>query len=231
MHKVASGTTAKRKKLGPYALSNVRGGRGAASRTVGLLGSVFAYAVSEGLRPDNPVRGVTRYADGKRERRLSDGEYAMLAAGLARAEAEGANPFGVACVRLLLLTGWRRGEATGLRRAELDLPGRTARLSDTKTGVSARPLARPVVELLQRLPHTSSPFVFPARTDGKPLQGLPRMWERVRSLAGLPDEVTLHTLRHSFASPAADLGYGNAAIAALIGHARGGVTARDTASG
>ena len=228
MHKVASGTTAKRKKLGPYALSNVRGGRGAASRTVGLLGSVFAYAVSEGLRPDNPVRGVTRYADGKRERRLSDGEYAMLAAGLARAEAEGANPFGVACVRLLLLTGWRRGEATGLRRAELDLPGRTARLSDTKTGVSARPLARPVVELLQRLPHTSSPFVFPARTDGKPLQGLPRMWERVRSLAGLPDEVTLHTLRHSFASLAADLGYGNAAIAALIGHARGGATARYT---
>ena len=47
-------------------------------------------------------------------------------------------------------------------------------------------------------------------------------------LAGLPDEVTLHTLRHSFASLAADLGYGDAAIAALIGHARGGITARYT---
>ncbi len=40
--------------------------------------------------------------------------------------------------------------------------------------------------------------------------------------------MTLHTLRHSFASLAADLGYGDAAIAALIGHARGGVTARYT---
>ena len=131
-------------------------------------------------------------------------------------------------MRLLALTGWRRGEATGLRWSEFDLPGRTARLSDTKTGVSARPLARPVVELLERQPRTESPFVFPARTGGKPLQGLPRMWERVRSLAGLPDEVTLHTLRHSFASLTADLGYGDAAIAALIGHARGGVTARYT---
>ena len=54
------------------------------------------------------------------------------------------------------------------------------------------------------------------------------MWERVRSLAGLPDDVTLHSLRHSFASLAADLGYGDAAIAGLIGHARGGVTARYT---
>jgi integrase len=228
LHKVAAGASAKRERLGRHAVSNVRGGRGAASRTVGLLGSVFAYAVSEGLRPDNPVRGVTRYADGKRERRLSEGEYAMLAAGLARAEAEGANPFGVACVRLLLLTGWRRGEAAGLRWSELDLPGRTARLSDTKTGESARPLARAAVDLLQRMPRTESPFVFPARTEGRALQGLPRMWERVRSLAGLPDEVTLHTLRHSFASLAADLGYGDAAIAALIGHARGGVTARYT---
>lgn len=42
MHKVAAGASAKREKLGPYAVSNVRGGRGAASRTVGLLGGVFA---------------------------------------------------------------------------------------------------------------------------------------------------------------------------------------------
>ncbi len=160
---------------------------------------------------------MTRYADGKRERRLSDEEYAMLAAGLARAEAEGANPSGIACARLLLLTGWRRGEATGLRWSELNLPGRTARLADTKTGVSAHPLARAVVELLERQPRTSSPFVFPARIGGKSLQGLPRMWDRMRSLPGLPQEVTLHPLRHSFASLAADLGYGDAASPASSG--------------
>ena len=70
--------------------------------------------------------------------------------------------------------------------------------------------------------------VFPARVEGRPLQGLPRMWERVRELAGLPEDVTLHTLRHSFASLAADLGYGDAAIAGLLGHRRAGMTARYT---
>ena len=40
--------------------------------------------------------------------------------------------------------------------------------------------------------------------------------------------VTLHTLRHSFASVAADLGYAEATIGALLGHASGTVTGRYT---
>lgn len=228
MHKVASGETAKWEKRGRRAVSNVRGGKGVASRTVGLLGAIFTYAVAEGLRADNPVRGVTRYADQKRERRLSDDEYRALADGLAAAEADGANPFGIAAVRLLLLTGWRRGEATGLRWAETDLSRRTVRLGDTKTGASVRPLSRAAAEVIAAQPRTSNPHVFPARVEAKPLQGLPRMWERIRVRAGLPEDVTLHVLRHSFASLAADLGYGDAAIAELIGHKRGGITARYT---
>ncbi len=227
MHRVAAGSTAAEGKA-PRGGTRVRGGRGAAARTVGLLGAVFAYAQKRGFRPDNPVRGVVRFADGRRERRLSEAEYAALGKGMAHATTEGVSPTGLAALRLLMLTGWRKSEATGLRWAELDLPRRTARLGDTKSGVSIRPLARAVVELVSAQPRTTSEYVFPARVEGRPFQGLPRMWERVRSLAGLPDDVTLHSLRHSFASLAADLGYGDAAIAGLIGHARGGVTARYT---
>jgi site-specific recombinase XerD len=54
------------------------------------------------------------------------------------------------------------------------------------------------------------------------------MWGRIRTLSGLPEAVTLHTLRHSFASLAADLGFGDAAAPVLTGHFRGGVTARYT---
>ena len=83
MHAVAEGATRSRAKTGrKYGLSNVRGGKGASSRTVGLLGAIFTYAVRKRMRADNPVQGVVRHADGRRERRLTDAEYAALGAGL-----------------------------------------------------------------------------------------------------------------------------------------------------
>jgi integrase len=43
---------------------------------------------------------------------------------------------------------------------------------------------------------------------------------------GLPQDVTPHVLRHSFASIAADLGFSEPTIAALVGHKGGTVTRR-----
>ena len=67
MHAVAAGKTARKSKTKPRGLSIVRGGRGAATRTVGLLGAIFTYAIRKKLRADNPVRGVIRFADGRVE--------------------------------------------------------------------------------------------------------------------------------------------------------------------
>ena len=65
MHAVTEGKTATRSKTDKKrGVSNVRGGVGTASRTVGLLGAIFSYAVRNDLRPDNPVRSVRRPADG-----------------------------------------------------------------------------------------------------------------------------------------------------------------------
>ena len=68
-----AGRPARTKTAKKRGLANVRGGKGTASRTVGLLGAIFSYAERHRMRPDNPVRGVTRFADGRRERRLGDG--------------------------------------------------------------------------------------------------------------------------------------------------------------
>jgi Arm DNA-binding domain/Phage integrase, N-terminal SAM-like domain len=97
MHDVAVGKTATRVKTGKKrGLSNVWGGMGAASRTVGLLGGIFSFAVRHRMRTDNPAHGVMRPADGTRERRLSDADYAMLGKALRRAGAENVWPAAVA---------------------------------------------------------------------------------------------------------------------------------------
>ena len=140
MHAVAEGRTAARTKTGKKrGLANVRGGKGTASRTVGLLGAVFTYAVRHRMRLDNPVRGVVRFADGRRKRRLTDDEYNVLGAALRHAEAASIWPPAVAAARFLALTGWRSGEALALRRDEVDLARRTATLGDTKTGPKHAP--------------------------------------------------------------------------------------------
>jgi integrase len=239
MHDVAEGKTHKREKLArPRAVSNVRAGKGGASRTVGLLGAIFTFAQKRGLRADNPVHGVTRYADGKRERRLSIDEYTALGGALRRLEAvepgiDGGPdsaalwPPAAACIRFLALTGWRRGEALGLRWRDVDLTTRTARLEDTKTGESLRPLSRRACEVLAALSRRKpEALVFePARGDAA-MSGLPRYLARVVSAAGLSPDVTAHVLRHSFASMAADGGASELTIAALIGHRSGSVTSR-----
>lgn len=111
---VTEGETQARVKTGKYGLARVTGGRGTATRTFGLLGAIFSFAVKRGLRPDNPVRGVERHADGGRERRMSESEYGELGKTL-RGMPETAWPIAIAAAKFLAITGWRRGEMLALR--------------------------------------------------------------------------------------------------------------------
>ena len=129
MHDIATGKTASRQKNKPRGLSVVRGGRGVASRRVGLLGAIFTYAARKGIRFDNPAHGIVRFADGGRQRRLTNDEYRQLGRALKTAEVWKA---AIAAIWLMILTGWRRGEALGLRRSEVDLPRRTASLAHSE---------------------------------------------------------------------------------------------------
>ena len=54
-----------------------------------------------------------------------------------------------------------------------------------------------------------------------------RAWPRtVHRIAGRPEDITPHVLRHSYASLAADLGMAEATLAALLGHKGHSVTRR-----
>jgi integrase len=228
LHDVAEGRTAgKTKTAKKRGLARVTGGRTAATRAVGLLGGIFTYAVRRRMRADNPAHGVERFADQERNRRLSEDEYLALGEGLREAEGAGMWPPAIAATRFLALTGWRSGEALGLRWPEVDLARRTATLADTKTGRSIRPLPHAACDVLRGLPRTGADRVFSASRGGTAtILHFKKFWSRIAKLGGLPADVTPHVLRHSFTSLAADLGYSEPAIAALVGHKGRSVTSR-----
>jgi integrase len=225
LHDVADGKTAGRTKTKKRGLARVTGGETAGNRAVGLLGAIFSYAVRKELRADNPVRGVALFADRRRERRLSDEEYGRY--GVALKKADGLIwPPAVAAARFIALTGFRRGEVLALRWSQVDLTRRTATLADSKTGRSIRPLSLAACNLLRGLATNGDDLVFPAsRGDGR-MTGFPKFWARIAKLGALPAEITPHVLRHSFASLAADLGYSEPTIAALVGHQGRSMTSR-----
>jgi integrase len=222
---VGEGATKALVKTGKHGLARVTGGRGTATRAMGMLGAMFSFALRRGLRVDNPVHGVDRHAYERRQRRVSNAEYAALGEAL-RSMPSTTWPISVAAARFLALTGWRRGEMLSLRWKEVDLAAHTARLTDTKTGYSIRPLSHSACDLLRQLSR-SGELVFPAsRGNDKPMIGFRKVWLRIAGHAGIPADVTPHILRHSLASVAADLGYSELTIAALLGHRKASMTSR-----
>lgn len=215
---VARGNTAADVKTGPRGRAIVTGGRGTAARTVAVLGAIFTFAVKRDLRPDNPVRGVTRYKGERKERFLGLTELARLGDALATAEREGENAAAVAGIRLLVMTGARKSEITSLRWEYVDMERSCLRLPDSKTGAKVIPVGAPVLELLASLrPLEGNPYVLPGDKTGRYFLGLPKAWARIRKRAGL-DDVRLHDLRHSFASVAVSGGDSLYLVGKLLGH-------------
>ena len=248
---VAAGRTAKPpEKVGKRAVRHVRGGKGTATRTVGLLGGIFSFAVRHKLRPDNPVLGVERFKDGRSERFLSAKELAALGKAIAEAEADGANRQGLAVIRLLTTTGARKSEIEGLRWDAVDFERSALRLRDSKTGAKVIAIGAPALAILADLDRAAkaaraetvakakaagqpipepSPWVFPAGrgSDGH-WTGTPKLWAKVRQAAGLAD-VRLHDLRHTYASLAVGAAGGAqslAVIGKILGHSDVRTTAR-----
>jgi integrase len=202
------------------------GGKGAAAQCVALVGSIYAFGIGRGLYVDNPARGVKKAPVRKVERYLSEAEIARLAEALdAEAKVSG-NPYPSAAIKLLLLTGCRKGEIVNLRWDHVDSERECLRLADSKTGAKVVYLNAPARALLCELPRTgnTSRVVPGARADSSG-PAIDKVWSRVRGAAGLPD-VRLHDLRHSFASVGAAGGLSLPVIGALLGHKHAATTAR-----
>jgi integrase len=122
------------------------------------------------------------------------------------------------------LTGFRRNEALALRPEWLIEAG-AINFPDTKAGPQIRPIGRSAVTLLKRqiARARSSAWIFPAERGDGHFVGLPKVLARLCQAAKL-HKLTIHTLRHGFASIAGDLGFSELVIAGLLGHSAGSVT-------
>lgn len=201
------------------------GGEGVASRTMSTLHAIFEHAVRLEKIEANPAKGVRKLASERRERRLSRTEIELLGKTLRAAAEEGEHPTGLAAIRFLLLSGFRRMEALGLERIWLDEEKGAIYFPDTKSGAQIRAIGQAAIDWLADQPKTKSQFFFPADLGDGHFIGLVRVLDRVCNKAELVD-VTPHTLRHTFASIAGDLGFSELTIAALLGHSARGVTQR-----
>lgn len=210
------------------------GGPAVAARTLGMLGTILERAVRDRVLADNPVRGIKRPKDGEAKSAFSFDMVKALGKAL-REEAEENDKtespeakIGRRAIRALLLTGFRRMECLALKWRELDTGAHCVRFEDTKSGKQMRAVGLAALEHLEAIkPQDAKPrdFVFPSGSEAGHLIGLPKMWERVATRAGI-ESVSLHGLRHWFASAATELGYSDLIIGALLGHAKKGITGR-----
>jgi len=225
---VTAGKTAERIESGDKRRSGsmATGGKGVAAQCVALVGALFAFAVERALCADNPARGVKKAPVRKVERFLSGAEIARLAEALDAEAQRSGNPYPSAGIKLLLLTGCRRGEIVDLRWDHVDFEHECLRLPDSKTGAKVVYLNAPARVLLQELPRmTDNPRVIPGMRADSASAAIENAWERVRAAAGLVG-VRLHDLRHSFASVGAAGGLSLPIIGALLGHKHATTTAR-----
>jgi integrase len=219
---------------------------GAANRCLSLLSKMFNLAEAWGLRSDgsNPVRHIQRYPERKMERFLSAAEMACIGAVLKRAEIErivpskgktingddiregGENPYLIAAVRLLMLTGARRSEILNAKWEYFDHERAALRLPDSKTGPKIVPLGAAALAVLNRLPRLNgNPFILPGRVRGQNLANVDDFWRAVCREAGI-GQCRLHDLRHSFASVGAASGDSLILLGKLLGHSQPQTTAK-----
>jgi len=215
-----------------------------ANRALALTAKVFHMAEQWGLRPagSNPARTIEKYREVKRTRRLALDEFGRLGAVLAAAEAgplevPGAKgtttrvhigPFALAAIKLLLFTGARKSEILTATWAMLDRERSVLRLVDSKTGPKNIILPAAALAVLDGLSRIEgNAHILPGARDGQPLVNISKPLTAILAAAKLDDDgVSLHVLRHSFASIGVDEGLSLPVVGKLLGHSQASTTQR-----
>lgn len=190
-----------------------------ANRLLALLSKMFSLAIEWGWRSDNPVRGIKRFQEQKRDRWLNDNELARLW----RILEEHPNRRAAGAIQLQLLTGARLGEVLSAERTAFDLdrgvwtkPAHQTKQHRTEH-VPLSPQALDLVAAILDREPAGLPWLFPGKVPGQPLKDVKKFWRSVMQKAGI-EGYRRHDNRHTYASHLVSGGLSLEVVGRLLGH-------------
>lgn len=194
-----------------------------ANRYTAFVRRVFNIAIRwQVVEGRNPAQHAEMRREQHREIYLKEAELRALF----KALGEEPNRIAAGVIAFLAATGARRGEAMAAKWENIDLERRIWKVPISKSGRKRHiPLADGALLVLSRLPATSSEWVFPGE-GGKHVGCIRKCWARVKEQAGLPANLRIHDLRHTFASMIVARGRTLQEVGALLGHSSLSMTQR-----
>jgi integrase len=207
-----------------------RGSYSIADKTLGVVRSIYRWAVGTGRSDRDPTMGIAKRNAGRpRARVLSDAEIRKLWQTIECADLSLA--IGDA-LRLQLLLGLRIGEAIGASRSEIDLTARTWTIPATRTK-SGRQLQLPLPPLAHGILHAAmersarSDWLYPSRnkTCSIRAKSAMRAMARLCERAGIED-ASSHDLRRTVATRLGEADVPEGIIARILNHSPSSVTGK-----
>jgi integrase len=189
-----------------------------ANRVHSVVRKLFGWALEHEIIAVSPLAGLKAPAVEKsRDRVLSDDELSTVWNAAGRIE-----PIYGSMVKLLILTGQRRGEIASMEWREIDTVKRLLSLPSERVK-NARahdvPLSSQALAVIEQLPRISERYVFSINGTG-PINGFGKPKERLDKLCGFSDW-TIHDIRRTVASGMARLGVGLPVIEKVLNHTSG----------
>jgi integrase len=188
-----------------------------ANKIITLLSAIMSKS---GRWADNPARGVERFNEHFRTRRLNADELAHLWKVLTEATGSEWSDF----FKVLILTGARRGALCAMRWEDIDLDVGVwvvpAMWSKNRREMAV-PLTTAAVGLLRsrRERRTGSPWVWPSsKARSGHVVNPEKPWRRFLQAAGINNPVSLDDVRRTLGSSLAKSGAAAVVISKALGH-------------
>jgi integrase len=218
-----------------------------ANRTLTILRRMFNFAIGQAIIDSSPCDRVEApSAENRRDRVLSEDEIRLLWQTLDSAPME---PNARRLLRLMLVTGQRRGEVLGIVADEIDRGKQLWTLPAERSKNSREhliPLSHMALEILAELRPNERGYLFPSSVTGRPYKGQsidhatghlfePRRNSKDRKasrtgapppLAGQMERFTPHDLRRTVATRMRELGISRGDVKMVLNHVETDVTAR-----